>query len=215
MGSTKRIFDISGLSCARGGRVLFQNLSFHFSEGDVLHLSGPNGAGKTSLLRILAGALPAFAGKVHWQGKDFLKEGLAAHAARHAFLPADDRSLKLNETAHENLLFWARLSNVAEAEKKCRAGLQKMDIARLGDTLVKYLSAGQRRRLSLARVFLKDVPLWLLDEPLNGLDARSYDLFIAALNEHAAKGGMAAVASHYTIEPPQKGRLRHVDVGHA
>ena len=212
MRTTKRVFDISALSCVRGGRLLFQNLSFHFSEGDVLHLSGPNGAGKTSLLRILAGALPAAGGKINWQGKDFLEGGVEDHAKRYAFLPSDDKSLKSVETAGENLRFWAGLFGVPE--KKIRTALKKMDMEKLADTPVKYLSAGQRRRLSLARVFLKDAPLWLLDEPLNGLDIKSYDLFMDAINEHTADGGMAAIASHFTIEPPKKGALRRVDVGY-
>lgn len=211
MRTTKRIFEASALSCTRGGRVLFQNLSLHFSEGDVLHLSGPNGAGKTSLLRILAGALPPAAGKLKWDGKDFMKEGLAGHVKRFSFLPADDRGLKTAETAEENLSFWASLAG-ADAGR-VTAALEKMDIVNLAKTPVRHLSAGQRRRLSLARVFLKDAPLWLLDEPLNGLDIRSYDLFVDALDEHTAKGGMAAIASHYTITPPKKGELRRVDVG--
>lgn len=213
MRSTKRVFDVSGLACMRGGRLLFQNLSFHFSEGDVLHLSGPNGAGKTSLLRILSGALPPIAGKISWQGEDFLGKGLEVHARRYAFLPSDDKSLKSVETAEESLLFWAGIFGVADAEKKCRAALKKMDMQKLKDTAVKYLSAGQKRRLGLARVFLKEAPLWLLDEPLNGLDIKSYDLFMEALNEHTASGGMAAIASHYAITPPEKGHLRRVDVG--
>ncbi len=211
MRSTKRVFDISGLSCVRGGKILFQNLSFHFSEGDVLHLSGPNGAGKTSLLRILSGALPAAGGKIVWDGKDYLDDGIETHAKRFAFLPSDDKSLKTGETAGENLRFWAKLSGMPE--KKCKTALKKMEIEKLEDTPVKYLSAGQKRRLSLARVFLKDAKLWLLDEPLNGLDIKSYDLFMDAINEHTAEGGMAAIASHFTIEPPKKGALRRVDVG--
>lgn len=211
MRTTKRIFEASALSCTRGGRVLFQNLSLHFSEGDVLHLSGPNGAGKTSLLRILAGALPPSTGRLTWEGKNYMKDGLAIHARRFSFLPADDRGLKTAETAEENLSFWAALAGAESA--RVRQALEKMDIANLATTPVRHLSAGQRRRLSLARVFLKDAPLWLLDEPLNGLDMQSYDLFVDALDEHTAKGGMAAIASHYAIAPPKSGELRRVDVG--
>jgi heme exporter protein A len=208
--AAKRLFSGNRLSCARGGRVLFQNLSFGLNPGDVAHLSGPNGAGKTSLLRIMCGALPPVSGKILWGGRDCLKDGLQTHAARYAFLPADDRSLKPLETAGENLAFWAGFFAVPVA--RADIALEKMGILRLRDVSVRHLSAGQRRRLSLARVFLKDAPLWLLDEPLNGLDMKSYDLFMAALEVHCKGGGMAALASHYAVEPPKHGKLHRVEV---
>jgi heme exporter protein A len=191
--------------------MLFQNLVFGMNPGDVIHLAGPNGAGKTSFLRILCGALPVAQGKIKWEGRDFLENGRAVHALRCAFLPADDRSLKSLETAGENLAFWA---DFQQAGKTCAAALEKVDLLKLKDTPVRYLSAGQRRRLSLARVFLKDVPLWLLDEPLNGLDMKSYDLFMAALNAHCTAGGMAVIASHYAVEPPRHGTLQRVEIGY-
>jgi heme exporter protein A len=208
--ATKRLFSASDLACMRGGRLLFQNLSFALGSGDVAHLAGPNGSGKTSLLRILCGALPPAMGKVVWHGKNFLEDGMAAHAARYAFLPADDRSLKAVETAGESLAFWAEFQGGGDVA----AALKKMDIAKLADTPVRRLSAGQKRRLSLARVFLRDVPLWLLDEPLNGLDMKSYDLFMDALHAHSKKGGMAVLASHYTVEPPHGRALTRIEIGY-
>lgn len=190
--------------------MLFQNLSFALGAGDVAHLAGPNGAGKTSLLRVLAGALP-YSGNVLWDGKDFLESGAETHAARFGFLPAEDRSLKPLETAYENLAFWAHLY-------KCGAetvdgALIAMDIGSLKSKLVKYFSAGQKRRLGIARVLLKPAQLWLLDEPLNGLDAHSAALFQQALDKHLAAGGMAVIASHYAIEPPKHGTLRRIVLG--
>lgn len=211
MSGPKRLFSGSKVACARGGRIVFQNISFALGAGDVVHLAGPNGAGKTSLLRIMCGALPPFAGKILWEGRDFLENGRAAHAGRFAFLPSDDRSLKGLETAGESLRFWAEFSGGGDA----RAALKKMDILSLKDTPVRRLSAGQRRRLSLARVFLRDVPLWLLDEPFNGLDMASYDLFMAALEAHCKAGGMAVIASHYAVEAPKSGRLKRLEVGYA
>jgi heme exporter protein A len=213
MTATKRLFSGQNVACVRGGRLLFQKLSFSLNPGEVAHLSGPNGAGKTSLLRIMCGALPVAEGKILWEGKNFLENGNAGHAARFSFLPSDDKSLKPLETAFENLMFWTAFYDIAGAEGVCVSALKKMDILHLRDMPVRYLSAGQRRRLSLARVFLKEAPLWLLDEPLNGLDITSYDLFMEVLNMHCAKGGMAAVASHYAIEPPSKGSLHRIDVG--
>lgn len=211
MTSAKRLFSGTNITCIRGGRILFQKLSFGLNPGDVVHLSGPNGAGKTSLLRIMGGALPVVEGQITWNGKDFLENGISGHSDRFSFLPADDRSLKPLETVLENLCFWAGVWGVKE--EICLDALERMHILNLKNTPVRRLSAGQKRRLSLARVFLKKAPLWLLDEPLNGLDRDSYDLFIKAINVHCTIGGMVAVASHYTIEPPKHGRLHRVDVG--
>lgn len=172
-----------------------------------MHLAGPNGSGKTSLLRIMAGALP-YDGEVLWEGMDFLENGAVAHAARFSFLPSDDRNLKLLETAAENLGFWAGLSGGESND-----ALSAMDIAALKDRAVRYFSAGQKRRLSLARMMQKPAKLWLLDEPLNGLDSSSAVLFQSALDKHIEGGGMAVIASHYPIEPPRTGTLRRIMLG--
>jgi heme exporter protein A len=212
MTAARRLFSGSKIACTRGGRTLFQNLSFGLDPGDIAHLAGPNGAGKTSLLRMMAGVLPLAGGKILWEGKDFLEKGMPAHSARYAFLPADDRALKSLETAGENLEFWAGLGDAKTAPAEA---LKKMDIADLKDVPVRRLSAGQRRRLSLARVFLKPAKLWLLDEPFNGLDMKSYDLLMDALDAHGKAGGIAIVASHYAVEPPKHGKMHRIEVGHA
>lgn len=209
MTASNRLFCLKNIGCQRGGRVLFQNLSFGLDTGDVVHLSGPNGSGKTSLLRIMAGALP-FDGEILWGAEDFLVNEPEAHAARFAFLPSDDRNLKVLETGEENLSFWARLWGVPNGGVD--AALAAMDISGLKDRLVKFYSAGQKRRLSIARVLLKPSVLWLLDEPLNGLDDASAALFKKALDKHIAGGGMAVIASHHPIDPPAGGSLRRIDL---
>ncbi|MDE1152920.1 MAG: heme ABC exporter ATP-binding protein CcmA [Micavibrio sp.] len=200
------------ITCLRGGRILFQNVSAALSQGDVLHLSGANGSGKTSLLRMMAGALPLAAGEILWGGADFLENGIAAHGERFNFLPSDDRALKVLETPVETLAFWAEVQGVSNRAAIDQA-LAAMDMANIKTRAVKYLSAGQRRRLSLARVLLRPAPLWLLDEPFNGLDAASTGLFRAALDAHVATGGMAVVASHLPMEPPRQGALYRLDIG--
>jgi heme exporter protein A len=212
VGASNRLFVLKNLACARGGRALFQNLNLEAGAGDVVHLSGPNGAGKTSLLRVLAGALP-FEGEILWDEKDFLENGRTIHAARYAFLPPDDRSLKVLETAYENLLFWATLWNASPAA--IHGALAQMGLENMKETPVRRFSAGQKRRLSLARVLVKPAKLWLLDEPFNGLDAGAAALFAAALDRHVAAGGMAVIASHQPVQPPRGGRLARIELGAA
>ncbi len=210
MTASNRLFTLDDVGCQRGGRLLFQNLFLEMAEGDVVHLAGPNGAGKTSLLRVMAGALP-FDGRILWQERDFLENGASAHAARFAFLPASDTHLKLLETAYENIAFWARLWGVGD--DICAAALRAMGLHDLRDRPVRYFSAGQKRRLGLARVLMKGSKLWLFDEPLNGLDAESMALFRIALEHHIAKGGVAVIASHYPVDPPDTGTLRRITLG--
>ncbi len=213
MVSAKQLFSLSGISCVRGGRQLFQNISAGLSSGEILHLSGPNGVGKSSLLRIMAGALPVVAGDILWDRQNFLAEGREAHAKRFSFLPADDRSLKVLETAEENLSFWGEIWGCDAAA--IRHVLAVTGIEALRETPVRSFSAGQKRRLSLARMMLKPAPLWLLDEPLNGLDAAAAALFMGALARHCAAGGMAVIASHLVLEPPAGVALRRLELAGA
>lgn len=180
------LFSLQNVACARGGRILFQKVSFDLRAGEIVHVSGANGTGKTSFLRMIAGALPIEAGKILWNKKiDF------------SFLPANDQSLKVSETVLQNLLFWSRLWKISD--KKIPLSLRAMNAQSLQDRPVRHLSAGQKRRVSLARTFLKPAPLWLLDEPLNGLDAEATALFSSALKEHAAAGGAAVIASQQDV----------------
>jgi heme exporter protein A len=205
--ASNSLFTLKNISCRRGGRILFQNLSLTVAAREVVQLSGPNGTGKTSLLRIMAGALPS-EGDILWNNEGFLENGAAAHASRFAFLPADDKYLKPLETGRETLAFWARLTGIAPAAVD--DALAAVALTDLRDRAVKYFSSGQRRRLGLARILMQNAPLWLLDEPLNGLDADSAALFRAALDRHVASGGMAVIASHLPVDPPAQGTLRRI-----
>lgn len=197
----KRLFSstlsFADVTCIRGSRLLFQNFSAVLPAGGVMRLAGVNGAGKTSLLRITAGALPAAGGRVLWDGANISEIDISAYNTRFAFLPADDRDLKLLETARENLIFWARLWALPDAAGAVSRALAAFGLDALGDVPVRLLSAGQKRRLSLARVVMKQSPLWLLDEPFNALDDAAVDLFAAALAAHRADGGMAILATHH------------------
>jgi heme exporter protein A len=166
---------VNDLACRRGERVLFRSLSFELKAGEALQVVGPNGTGKSSLLRILAGLLSPFAGTVQRTGAIGLVDER----------PALDEHLPLGRA----LEFWARID--APSPPAPDLGLDP-----LMDVPVRFLSTGQRKRAALARLIRQQAPVWLLDEPLNGLDAEAARTCEALVAEHCANGGLAVVASH-------------------
>ena len=170
------------LACQRGGRLVFENLSFNLSAGHALRLAGANGSGKSSLLRQLAGLLP-------------LAAGLLAHpftSSRHMHYLGHDDGLKAPFSVAETLAFEAALAQTDMADSLLAdLGLDDCAWQFVGD-----LSAGQKRRLTLARLLLDPRPLWLLDEPLTALDTRGRKLVEDLAAAHLASGGMIIAASH-------------------
>jgi heme exporter protein A len=166
---------VSDLACRRGDRVLFAGLSLTLEPGAALHVRGPNGVGKSSLLRILAGLLTPFAGSVECRG------GIALLDER----PALDPQLPLGRA----LRFWEQLDRAA-------ADLAQLGLADLTDVPVRYLSTGQRKRAAMVRLIGQSAPIWLLDEPLNGLDTFAVALVERLVTEHCVGGGICVVASH-------------------
>ena len=175
--------SFAGVSCVRDDRRLFARLSFALAPGEAAVATGPNGVGKSSLLRIAAGLLAPAAGSVARSGR----LALALEAA------ALDERLPLARA----LGFWARLDGRGAAE--VAHGLEAMGLAALGEVPVRLLSTGQRRRATLARVIAAGAPLWLLDEPGNGLDAEALDRLARAMAAHRARGGIVLAASHQPI----------------
>lgn len=212
MPATKRLFSktltLSDITCQRGGRVLFQNFSTEAPAGTIVRLTGRNGAGKSSLLRQVAGVLPVSAGRILWDGFDISEMDAASYAESYAFLPADDRDLKLLETALENLCFWAMLWKIKDPTDAARRAMGVMGLADLADVPVRILSAGQKRRLSIARVLMKQSPLWLLDEPFNALDDVAAEQFATAIQAHAHSGGVVFMAAHHAPEMDRMLTLR-------
>ncbi|MCP1468624.1 heme exporter protein A [Sphingobium sp. OAS761] len=174
---------LSDVACVRGGRMLFRGVSMALEAGGGALLSGPNGIGKSSLLRLCAGLLPTFAGQVTRTG------GVAL---------ADERlALDMDLPLHRALAFWARLDG---AGPDALAGaLAAMDLSALADIPVRMLSTGQRKRAMLARVIAGGAPIWLLDEPGNGLDSASLTLLGEAVERHLAGGGIVVAASHQPL----------------
>ena len=186
------LFSVRDLDCLRGDRLVFRGVSFGLESGASLILRGPNGSGKSSLLRVLAGLTPPLGGTLRWQGED-IAEDWAAHRARLHFIGHLD-PLKPVLTAAERIRFWSRLRGGAR-DAAARA-LQRFRLDGLADLPCRFLSAGQRRRLSLARLLAGPAPLWLLDEPTVGLDEASTDDLLAAIAEHRAGGGIVIAATH-------------------
>lgn len=168
------------IACRRGGRLVFEDLSFAVEPGEALIVEGPNGAGKSSLLRMLAGLLQPAGGRID-----------NPHSL--AWLGHDD-ALKPDRTPRAEMRFWGRLDGAAPAASEDALG--RFDLAALADIPVRLLSSGQRRRLALARVWQSGTILWLLDEPATGLDARSVAMFADACAVHRRNSGMIVAATH-------------------
>jgi heme exporter protein A len=183
-----------GLSCVRGGRRVFSGVSFSIAAGHALVLTGPNGAGKSSLLRVIAGLIRPVAGTVELEGADpELSVAEQSHYVGHL------DPLKPALTVTENLAFWARFLNGARAADEAALiarGLEAAGLADLAGMPAGYLSAGQRRRLSLARVLAAPRPVWLLDEPTTALDAASQERLQTVMHTHLAGGGLIVAATH-------------------
>jgi heme exporter protein A len=176
------------LACRRGDRLLFKGVGFELQSGGALQLAGPNGIGKSSLMRILAGLLRPYAGQVEHDGLRALSDER----------PALDAHRPLGEA----LDFWRRIDRAGEA--RADFGLQD-----LLDVPVRFLSTGQRKRAALARLAASGAQIWLLDEPLNGLDKHWSTAVQAAIEAHRAQGGIAVIASH---QPLQLQALRAVSL---
>jgi heme exporter protein A len=203
-------FTGTGLACRRGERLVFGGLDFALAPGDALVLRGPNGSGKSSLLRVMAGLIRPIAGRLDWGGAA-IDDDREAHAAKLHFLGHLD-AVKPALTVAENLRFWMDLrgggAGVAAGNEVRRAALDTLGLGALADAPARYLSAGQRRRLALARLIAAPAPLWLLDEPTNALDDAALAAFEAMLARHRAAGGMVAVATHAAIALPGARELR-------
>jgi heme exporter protein A len=191
--------EARAIAAFRGERLVLRDLSFAVADGEALLLLGPNGSGKSTLLRLLAGLKRPDSGDLLWNGADALAD-LPAHAGRVAYLGHLD-AIKAGLTAAENLAFAAAGRPVAPA-------LAALGLDGLTDLPARMLSAGQRRRLALARLALSPATLWLLDEPTLGLDTASLDRLGILLAAHRATGGMVVAATHLDLPLPDARSLR-------
>ncbi len=180
------------LSCERGGRSIFEGLGFSVAGGETLLVTGRNGAGKSSLLRMIAGLLRIAGGKLSLQGGDPERSiGEQAHYLGHS------DALKPSLTVEENLVFWtAWLGGAGDP----RDALAAVGLDSLMALPAAYLSAGQKRRLSIARLVAAKRPLWLLDEPTSALDTASQAVLLNLMRAHLAGGGMIVAATHLPLD---------------
>ena len=176
------IMKVQNVSCARGGTPLLEGLSFSLSAGQALILRGDNGIGKTTLLRSLAGLSSPFAGQIE---RDLDEVVYGAHLD----------GVKTALTVQENLQFWASVYG----QISCHAALEAMNLLGLQHRLAAHLSAGQKRRLGLARFMVTASKIWIMDEPTVSLDGPSTELFQKMLTQHLEKGGIAILATHIDL----------------
>ena len=171
---------LENVAVIRGNRLVFSGFSLAAGAGDIVWIRGANGSGKSTLLRLIASLLPKASGEMRIDGAIALAD--------------ENLALDANMTVEKALRFWADMDGTTSAALE--AALKATDITMLADIPVRFLSTGQRKRASLARVLASSAPIWLLDEPYNGLDSASAARLDTALLKHAAAGGIALVAAH-------------------
>jgi heme exporter protein A len=181
-----------GLVCVRGGREVFAGLEFSVGGGEALMVTGRNGAGKSSLLRLIAGLVPPAGGRLDLTGGDPERTiGEQAHYLGHL------DALKPSLTVAENLRFWTTYLGAAKpGDHAIEAALTATGLGALAELPAAYLSAGQRRRLSLARLLAVKRPIWLLDEPTSALDREAQDALASLMRDHLTGGGIIVAATH-------------------
>ncbi|MCD0423582.1 heme ABC exporter ATP-binding protein CcmA [Rubrivivax sp. JA1024] len=183
------------LRCVRGGREVFAGLDFEAGGGEALALVGHNGAGKTSLLRLIAGLLTLEAGSITLDGGE-----PDTPVAEQAHYLGHRDALKPSLTVAENLGFWRDFLGGERADLD--AGIRAVGLAHAAELPAAYLSAGQRRRLSIARLLVVRRPIWLLDEPTSALDVKGQELFVGLMLDHLARGGLIVAATHTPLGIP-------------
>lgn len=195
------LLRVDGLEVERGGRLVLSGLCLALQRGETVLVAGRNGAGKSTLLRTLAGLLPAQAGRIAYGLADADTRGIeTAH-----YLGYED-ALKPTLTVEENLVFWASMLSDEEdgGGTSVDATLAAFGIGRLAALPAAYLSAGQKRRVALARLLLAPRPIWLLDEPLIALDTGAQATLTTLMADHVATGGAILVASHQPLALPHR-----------
>ncbi len=202
------LLEADNLACFRGDRLLFSALSFTLPAGELLQIHGPNGSGKTTLLRALCGLTMPTEGEIRWEGRP-VRIGSAAHLGELSYV-GHASGVKLELTAIENLKVARSLARKPSAMDLMEV-LAHFEIENFHDIPARMLSAGQRRRVGLARLLTSDARLWILDEPFNALDVRAGEIVDEVIQAHVAAGGAVILTSHQPVRlrggPPPMVRI--------
>lgn len=184
---TGSVLSVSNLSCVRQQQIIFRDISFSLSAGESLLVEGENGSGKSTLLRLLTGLSTPTSGHIYWQ-QQYTE---ALHFIGHT------NGIKLGLTVKENLQLLSHLNSTKLISLD--ETLEKLKLSAYQQTLTQQLSAGQKRRVALAKLFLFPKPIWILDEPLTALDVDTQLLFLKHLDQHLQQGGISVISSHHSI----------------
>ena len=195
------MLEARALTCVRGDRQLFSGLNLAVSLGECLHVRGENGVGKTSLLRLLTGLSQPESGEVLWNGLSISKEPSTYH--RELLFLGHRDALKEDLTALENLQLYATLDDVQLPVDKALGALWRFGLRGREYLPVNYLSAGQKRRVLMARMLTRQAKLWILDEPFNALDTHAVQALQGLIAEHIEQGGLVVLTSHQAVSLPR------------
>ncbi|NMY96769.1 cytochrome c biogenesis heme-transporting ATPase CcmA [Pseudomonas proteolytica] len=206
---TSPLLEAVALACERDLRMLFEHLELRLAGGDMVQISGPNGSGKTSLLRLLAGLMQPTAGQVRLNGKPLHEQ--RTELARNLLWIGHAAGIKDVLTAEENLSWLSALHHPATRESIWQA-LAAVGLKGFEDVPCHTLSAGQQRRVALARLYLDGPPLWILDEPFTALDKQGVAQLEEHLARHCEQGGMVVLTTHHTLIRMPAG-YRDLDLG--
>lgn len=198
--SSHPILEARAITCVRGERQLFSGLNLQIFAGQCLHVRGVNGVGKTSLLRLLTGLASPEAGEILWNGAP-IKKGASEYHSQLLFSGHRD-ALKEDLTALENLRMYAAIDGLTISEKEAFAALWRFGLKGREDLPVNCLSAGQKKRVLMARMLIRRAQVWILDEPFNALDASAVGELQALIGEHLEGNGVVVLTSHQVLSIP-------------
>lgn len=198
--------EIEQLACQRGDKILFTDLNLTFKSGDFVQIEGHNGIGKTSLLRIIAGLASPLHGKVRWNSEEIFDQRETFH---YDLLYLGHQSgIKPELTAWENLKFLQRISHSVQGDEIVWQALEQVGLLGREDLPASQLSAGQQKRIALARLWLSQAPLWILDEPFNAIDKNGVQVLTRHFEQHAAQGGIVILTSHQEVPSERLHKVR-------
>lgn len=194
------VLEAHGLCCVRGERELFSGLNLRINAGNCLHVRGENGIGKTSLLRLLTGLSKPESGEVLWGNQSIALDPIAYH--RELLFLGHRDALKEDLTALENIQMYAALDDIALPQEKALAALWRFGLRGRENLPVNFLSAGQKRRVLMARMLTRQARLWILDEPFNALDTQAIQEMQNLIAEQLSIGGLVVLTSHQEVSIP-------------